>query len=166
MTGTLSLIGATLVVGCAIFISRAYGAFAERRKAETEDFYLFILHIKGEVSRFLSKPERIFRSFESEALDSVGFLAPENLTGEAPFSSAYGAVRDRLSVSYSTDKILSEFFSGFGRDYRDGELKRCDAYAEELSRLWAREEGELLKSLQVTRAVLAAAALGIVILLI
>lgn len=166
MTGAISLIGATLVVGCAIFLSRAYGAFAERRRAETEEFYLFILHIKGEVARFLSKPERIFQSFEAQSLDSVGFLSVENLVGDAPLSSAYGAVRDKLSVSSGADKILYEFFSGFGRDYRDGEIKRCDAYAEELSRLWAREEGELVKSLKVTRAVLAAAALGIVILLI
>ena len=166
MSGTLSLIGATLIVGSALLLSRGYSAFVSKRRLQNEEFYRFILHIKGEISRFLTPPERLLCGFHSEALEEIGFAECGRKDGKTGLISVFLSVRERLSVSEKVKELLEEFFSGFGEDYREGELKRCDAYAERLCEIIRAEGEELEKGQRLVQALLCAGALGIVILLI
>ena len=164
MSLPLSLIGATLIVASSFLLSRAYSGFLRKRCSESEELYRFILHIKGEVGRFLTPPERLLGEFSSPVLEAVGFT--EKALERGNLYSAFLKVRDRLSVSADVKKIVGDFLEGFGSDYRDGEIKRCDAYAEELEGVIHREREELERGERLVRAVLCASSLGIVILLI
>lgn len=166
MSEALSLLGATLIVGSALLLSRGYSAFIGKRRAQNEDFYRFLLHIKGEISRFLTPPDRLLCGFQSKVLEEIGFSESALKDGKGSLISLFLSVRERLSVSENVKELLEEFFIGFGEDYKDGELKRCDGYAERLAELIGREGEELEKGEKLVRAVLCAASLGIVILLI
>lgn len=145
----------------ALLFGKSYGAFIKKRESEGEELLRFLLHIKGEVSRFLSTPESICASFRSDILFRTGFL---------PLSEG-GSLADalesaELSISMAMHEVLSEFFSGFGKNYLEAEISRCTEFCERLDKMLSKEKEEYQKNVRVVKTVSAAAALGIVILLI
>ncbi len=158
------IFGSVLVVLAAIVLGREYSKYAVKRCAQGDGFVLFLIHIKGEISRFLTTPDGFLRGFECEALAEVGFLSA--LAERADLDAAYRQSEGRLSLPAEARDCLSEFFSDFGMDYKDGEIKRCEVYAERLGRIIEEDKCALLKNVKLVRAILCAAALGIVILLI
>lgn len=158
---SLSLIGGALVVIAAVFLGKSYSAFIKKREVEGEELLRFLTYIKGEVSRFLATPETLASSFDSEVLSECGFLPLGE--GEELCDAFLTA---RLSLSEEVRKILTEFFSGFGRNYLEAEVSRCEEFCERLGERLKIESEANAKSVRVVKTVSAAAALGTVILLI
>lgn len=121
-----------------------------------------LLHIKGQISRFLAPTSELLSGFDSPELLECGFLGEFEKSSD--LTLALAASKTTLGEKFSA--ILSEFFSGFGKEYRDGEISRVEYFLEQLRAEEAREREELKKSERLTRTLLTAAALALAILLI
>lgn len=164
MSFYLRVFGSVLVVLAALILGKEYSAYVNKRCSESDGFLLFLLHIKGEVSRFLTPPDGFARSFENDALSRTGFLT--SLAEGVGLKDAFELAKKKLSLCSDAQKCLFEFFSDFGKDYKDGELKRCESYTERFESIIREDKCTLEKNVRVVRSILCAVALGIVILLI
>lgn len=156
-----ALVGGALTVLAALLFGRGYAAFIKKREAEGEELLRFLLHIKGEVGRFLATPERIVKSFRSDVLAECGFLP---LCENGALYDAFLCAG--LSLSGEVRELLADFLRGFGENYLEGEILRCEDFYTRLSALLCAEREANAKSVRVVKTVSAAAALGVVILLI
>ena len=75
-------------------------------------------------------------------------------------------MKQKFFLSEEVKTKLSDFFSGFGKNYREGELKRISLFEKELYELYRREETETPKRIKLAYTLLFAAALSIVIILL
>ncbi len=81
-------------------------------------------------------------------------------------SDAFLEARRSLAVSEDTKKRLAIFFSDFGKSYKDGEIKRCEMFCEELEKTLSFEREEEPKRIKLGYTLLFASALAVIILLI
>ncbi len=63
-------------------------------------------------------------------------------------------------------KLISDFYAGLGRCYRDEQLKSCKYYLDELSNILLEAEKEYPKKRKLTYTLCVCTALGIIILII
>ena len=148
----------------AILVARGYSRYCEVRLRTVEGFLSFLLHIKGEIKRTLTTPEGFARDFKCEELYECGFLSSV-ASGES-LHGAFLSSLPQMTLGINTRELLSEFFEGFGKDYAEGERIRTESYAERLSRIAESEKEMLPKNVKLCRALLLAAALGLIILII
>lgn len=156
--------GAGVILLCALMVGRDYTAYVRERLSQYRGFVALLSHIEGMISRFLTPQDGLWHSFSDDALEKCGFL-PALRSGKGLSEAFIGCV-DGLSLSDLTKQRLSDFFSGFGRDYMDGEIARVGELRSELESGLKKEESELEKSLKITNALLLAGAVGLVILII
>jgi len=164
MSEILRLFGSVLIVLGAIILGRGYGEYCERRLKESEGFLAFLVHARGEVVRSLTPPEGFVRSFRSEALEGSGFLSA--LRGGESLGSAFESSMKKSSLGKELRELLSEFFSEFGRDYKDGETARIEDYIDRVRTVVESERENLEKNSKICRVLLVAGALGLIILMI
>lgn len=154
--------GAILIVAAAIILGREYSKYIARQKKEMRAFSDLILHIKGEVSRFLTPTAALLSGYECPVLESSGFAS-----AFAAHSDLSRALEESdIVLPRSFHALLSEFFADFGKDYREGELARILHYSELLEREEERLISELDSSEKLAKTLLVAAALAIIILII
>ena len=145
-------------------IGRAYAEYVIHRIEENEAFVGLLVYMRGRISCFLSPCGELLSGFCSPALRRVGFLDP--IPEGETLEEAYRVREKRLSVGREVRGVLSSFFSDFGHGYREDMLRRIDQAEKELREIAEREDGEMKKSLKLTRSILLLFAVGIVILLI
>ena len=159
----LKSLGSAMLAAVGIIVYRLYAAYLGRRIREYDSFLSLLSHIHKEIRLYLSPPSRLFFGYRDKLLDSLGFISRAASDG---VGMAFSAVRRRLSISEAGVKILNELFSGFGRDSREGELRRIDEAVSVLSNIRNSEAQEMEKSLKLCAAMICAAVLGTIILLI
>lgn len=164
MSELLKYAGLFLIAIAALLLCRRYGAYAERRVAETRGFLNLLRHVRGRIASFLEPLPRAVRGFSDGALESLGFLTRLR-EGEA-LPEAYLAVMGKCSLSKEVRRLLEDTLCALGRGTRDETVSYVDGRISELSELLAAEEVELERSVKLTRTLICAAALGIVILFI
>lgn len=164
MTSYVRLAGALAVLVAVFVIGREYAAFSRRRTKELRGFYELLEYMEISISSYLSFGSELWGGFSCDDLEASGFLASLRnceLPGEA-----FSKCRSGLSFSDEYKDLLEDFFRGFGREYRDGELKRLAEYKGKLSDILAREEESTDKNVKVTRALLLGGGLSLVVLVI
>ena len=164
MSELLKYAGVFLIAIAALLLCRGYGAYAERRVAETRGFLQLLRHVRGRIASFLEPLPRAVRGFGDDALESLGFL-PRLREGES-LPDAYLAVRGKCSLGKEVRELLEDTLPGLGLGTRDETVSYIDGKICELGELLTAEEGELERSVKLTRTLICAAALGIVILFI
>lgn len=164
MTSYVRLAGAVVVLVAVFVIGREYAVFSRRRIKELRGFYELLKYMESSISSYLSFGSELWGGFSCEGLKDSGFLASLReceLPGEA-----FSKCRPRLSFSEEYKDLVEDFFRGFGREYRDGELKRIAEYKEKLGNILALEEESTEKNVKVARALLLGGGLSLVVLVI
>lgn len=162
MTEIVRFAGVLMILFSAILGGREYERFVRKRSAEEEGFIALLLHIRAKVECFLSVSGELVTDFENEALMSVGYLGGEAASASERFYRAL----PKLSISEEAKNILNSFFNSFGKEYKGGTLSLVDRTRESLERYVDSERDIREKNIKIFRTVLAALALGVVILLI
>ncbi len=157
----LKVCGSIFLLLAARLVIKGYSAYVKRRILEGEGFRFLLLHIEGEIRKYLKSESEIISSFENEALSNVGFF-----DGGGGLAERFHAVRSRLLFSERIKKLLSEFFDAFGRDYGAKESARASEAAQAIEVLIKTEREQLQKNERCIRALVIGVSLGIVILLI
>ncbi len=158
------LFGFALLALCALLFGRAYSSYCKRRTALLASFLSLITHLGDEISLFLSTPKSVFMAYKDEQLENCGFL-PAVRAGES-LKSAFEKCEKSLAVGEEAKVRLRVFFSEFGKSYKDGEVKRCEIFCNELSQMLKSEREEEPKRIKLSYTLLFALVLAIIILLI
>lgn len=160
----MRVFGIALILLAALFFSAEFSRYQKKRIAEGDGFLHLFSHLRGEILCRLEPVADCFAGFRDEALERAGFLRAlrecENL------GAAMEATEKKLSLCEEEKKTLLRFCLGFGRGYREEELRRIDAALEEFERQVAQDKRELPRLARLVRTLSAALALGIVILLL
>nr|MBE6545326.1 hypothetical protein [Oscillospiraceae bacterium] len=164
MSVYLRLGGAALITLCAVFVGREYSSFADRRLSQLRGFLALISHFEREISKSLAFGDGLWRGFNNGALSECGFLTALMETGS--LSEAFSLCEDSLSLSKEQSGMLCGFFSGFGSNYKDGELRRIGEFRAELDAVIDRESDNLAKSVSVTKALLLGSGLAAAVMVI
>ena len=154
--------GAALLLIAALFCSREYSAYAERRIREGAGLHALLLHIEKMIDSYLAPGSELFDGFSDERLEECGFLEKIREGGTRAFSTT----KDSLTVGEPIKKRLEDYFSLFGKGYKASELSRLRECISDLKKMLDDECEELQKSVKVTRALLLGGAVGIAILII
>lgn len=158
------LVGVGLVLVAAIIASGEYKLYAKRRILQYEGFAALLFHLEGMISRYLSSGDGLYRGFENAELERIGFL-PLIRGGDRP-ADALRRCEGQLCLSKDCLNALSAFFTGFGRDYKDRELKSISDFRTRLEEEKKSEAERLEKNVKVTSALLIGGALAFFIMII
>ena len=165
MTGALlKWIGTMLVVAILVFFGREYSRFMMRRLSECESFLFLLKRIKGEIGRCLSTPRAIFKDYKDDNLERVGFLNLQR-SGKS-LGECFDGCADKLSLPVQIKDRLSEFFSHFGENYKDGEISQIEYYVGEIEPLLNEERTRLPERIKLVKTLVAAVSLGLIILIV
>ncbi len=163
MNDFLKFVGAGLLLISALAFSREYDRFLSARIALARGFLELLLHIRQKINCFLSSAESLISDFENDALERAEYLSVARKEG---ICRAYFERESCLGVPSCIKKLLSEFFSGFGSDYKEGTLALIDRSSAALEAMLSDMISEKERSVKLVRTVSAAAALGAAILII
>lgn len=163
MNYLVKTIGSVLLLYAALFITREYEKFLGRRLGVCLGFCELISHVRRRVEGYLTPADRLLDGFECGALEDVGYMSKARNSG---LRNAYFEVEGALPLDCATREALSEFFTDFGKDYKEETVKAADRALSALRGCADRMSCENEKSLRLWRAVAVAAALGVIILLI
>ena len=119
-------IGALLVVGCGILLGWQRNRKEEGRLRQVEAWIALLRQTRGRVEGMALPVREILGRTEETLLKACGF---EEDGTPSTFSELLSACRieDR-----ETEGVLMEFASGFGRGYREEEVRACDRYLRAL----------------------------------
>ncbi|MBP3402177.1 MAG: hypothetical protein J6K85_03855 [Clostridia bacterium] len=154
--------GAALLLICALICGREYSAYIGRRVREGEGYLSLLSCIEKMIDSYLTPLSDIFSGFECEALEKSGFL-PSVRSGR----SASEALGEKSAlIPENMRSLLSDYFDGFGKGYKNSELGRTREARVALEKMLDAEKENLEKSVRVTKALLLGGAVGIAILII
>lgn len=156
--------GAALMLIFALFCGREYSAYAERRSGEGEAVLSLLAHMEKMIDSYLLPHGELFLGFSNEWLEGCGFLAALR-SGEG-LSFAFSSSQDKLLLPEGVKKRLSDYFSGFGKGYKEAEINKLRECRADIEKMLLSDGEELKKSVKVTRALLLGGAVGIAILII
>ena len=156
--------GAALIMIAALFACREYSVYAEKRILQHKGFIALISHAEEMISKFLAKGIELWQDFSDSALEECGFSS--HLREGRSLSEAFSACEVGICLPKDVKEELRDFFSGFGKSYKDGQLSSLSEFRKRLENRLKEEELSLEKSLKVTKALIIGGALAVVILII
>lgn len=163
MSEILRIGGLSLILVSALVFSKEYGRYLKGRVELCQGFLLLLIHIRSRVDCYLTPLPEAISGFESPALSGCGFLQKAKDEG---LSSAYFSMEKSLSLPERARAILTPFFRGLGREYREGTLRELSSAISALEGALVEEREESEKSLKIARILAVSAALGAIILII
>lgn len=157
----LRLIGAVMVLASSSVMGAYISSLYSRRVISTEEVTAFIKYVKRNIESFRMPVEAILASYTSEHFEATGFLEVMRAAGiEEAVRGGY------LTLSKDAARELLNFASQLGRDCTEGEIKRCDYYADVFEELTAAEKENAATNGRLCRLLPPLGALSLIILLI
>ncbi len=152
----------TKLVGSALLLLAGIAAGMEGGRAEKKKLALLdawielIFFIRSQIDCYLSPVESLL-----EVADLSGF--PQRLPSAPTLSSLLESSEPLLDKE--SHRLLDAFVREIGSTYREEQLKRCDHYAEALSRLREKLAAGLSGRVRAARALALCVSFGLIILL-
>lgn len=160
----IKTIGAVLLLCITVYLCVAFTWNEARRLRQLEGLLLLLRTVRGQISCFRTPVDRIYASFENEALERCGFLPALRQTGD--FTQALEAVGPRLLMPEEEARLLSSFGLELGGTYRDEQVAACDYYISELENCFARRREERPRRLRLGRSLLLTGGLMLILVFI
>ena len=152
--------GAILVVLCGLEGARRLNKSLEADLVCVDAYVCLFRYVRSQIDCYALPIGEIFERADAELLFACGWRREE----------APRALDELFSCCFVSDKeaksVISEFCSDFGRNYREEQLKRCDACITALERCRERLEGEAPDKKKLNLTLLLCASAALVILLI
>lgn len=156
--------GAILLMIGALYISREYEKYLNRRVAEYNGLAELISHAAGMIARFLAHGGDLWRDFENASLEKCGLLPA--LRRGACLADAFDECQGKMSLSAEEKQRWSAELHKLGRGYKDGELAMLSDLGQAISAEAGAEAESAEKNVKVARALLLGGALTVVIIII
>ncbi len=157
----LRLIGALMILTSSAVMGAYIANVYSRRVTSTEEVAAFIKYIKRNIESFKMPVADILSSYDSEHFERVGFLEAMRTAGlEEAICGGY------LTLSQAALGEFLSFASRLGRDYTEGEVKRCEYYIGVFEELAAAEKENIATNGRLYRLLPPLGAISLIILLI
>ena len=160
----LKWIGAALIALCAIFVSRGYSTFANRRLEQYRGFIAFLAHVEGKITDSLAYGYRLWSGFRCDEPNLCRFITILQ-DGVSP-KEGFETIRSGLCLPDGAVEIVREVFSSFGLEYSERETKRIRSSREALISMLDEEIIEFEKSKKTFTALLFGVSASVIIMLI
>ena len=162
MSYLAKLFGLALLLLAAWLVGAGYSFYCKKRLKQTEQFLSLILHVRKRIEIFMATQKNLLCGYESDALSRFVMAATE----KGSLYEAFKEVRGGLCVSEELKGRLSEFFSEFGKNYREAEMKRTELFCAELREELKKEEERTPVRIKIAYTLLFAAAGSLLIILL
>ena len=144
-----------------VWLVRSFDGYVKRRRVESRELLFICEVIRKSISTSLSTPrEALGRTDELSSSAEQLRLA---VVSGATLSEAFSAVSHSMSLSGESARMLSEYFRAFGKGYRADELLCADEFIERYRKQIELEEAADDAELKVTKSVIVAVTLGLII---
>ena len=155
-----TVIGAILVAACGLEGARRLNGSVESELVRLRACISLFRYVRSQIDLYALPIGEIFERCDREALLLCGWTAEEP-------PSTFGELFDCVRIGdKEAEKIIFEFCSDFGKNYREEQLKRCDGCISALERRGECLSGEVpnKKKLNLTLCLCASAALIILLI--
>ena len=159
----LKVLAALLTLFTARTVVLEYKKYTTRKLLLADGFCDLLSFIKGELSCRLRPVAEWAKEFHNAALSESGFL--DELLKRGSLIDAF-RLPSHSCLGEEMTRLLSGYFSSFGKTYKDEEEGEACRVFDELMRLSARERADSQRSLKTVRVITYAVALGVIILII
>lgn len=160
----LRLGGAALLLVGAIFVSREYSGYIDRRISEYRSLVALLSHAEGKISRFLSFGGELWRDFSDDVLEGCGLLPL--LRGGSGLALAFDECKAHLALPSEAKERIFRLLSGLGGGYMDGTIAGLSSARQELEAELTVEQEAAEKNKRVARALLIGGALAVGVMVI
>lgn len=157
-------IGIFLMLICAYLAWREYSLYLGREMRELSELIAFARTMRERMRCYLEPPSAWIRTYSTPELERVGFLGAIRDGGD--LCEAYDAVVDEMCVGREAKDAFAAMLSDMGRGYLDGELAAIDAAVDKLCASERRVTDDYKNKTRAAGAMIAAVAVGAVILVI
>ena len=124
----LKIIGAMMIAASCAASSVTLISHERKKLCQSDSFIALIKYIRNQIDCYSMPIDRIFLECPGEILDELG-----GKEDKMTFSGLLS--RESVEVDGETSRILSEFASSLGKNYRDRQVRLCDAAISELERV-------------------------------
>lgn len=133
---------------------------ASLKASQTEALISFLRFVRAQIECFAMPAAEIILRCDKKLLEDCGFSVSEK---DASFEDL---IRGLSLSDGETREIIESFLRGFGKSYREEQIKECDYYIELLSERRQKIFEELPNKKRVNSALCISSALAAVILLL
>ena len=157
-------IGIFMLIGCLFFLWREYTIYLGREMRQTDELSAFLRYMRDRMSCYLEPISAWIGEYSTPELERLGFL---------------GALRDGVDVREAFDNFSDEMcisrevidaFSGAVRDMGEGDLEGevsiLNTAVDKLSSVGGRVSEDYKNKIKASGAMLAAVAVGVIVLII
>ncbi len=134
-----------------------------------EGFLELTVHVRYEISSFLTKRSELFCRFENDELSSLGFLSAlrtaQKLGEDNPLYAALSECSGRLSLSKEDLRVLTEWARRLGETDVSEEVRRAEQTHALLSESYEKQRAGAYQKVRLYRAIGIVACLCIWLLL-
>lgn len=152
------LIGGILLIFSAISASRALVGVEKRRLRQTDSFIALIRYIRDRIDCYSTPIDKILSTCPEDILFEISG------GGELSFKDL--AARNDIVLDGEGKRVLIEFSGSLGKNYRDRQIKLCDAAISSLEKYRKDKADELaVKKKAINAVCLAISGITVVALL-
>ncbi len=167
----MKLVGALICLAVSVSLGFAAGKRERARTSECEAFLAFFAYVQNQISYFFAPTKRIYRDFQNDVLERVGFLAAlrAHEEDEIYFDVWEKALADsggELHLSGAQMEIVKEFGAHVGKSNGELQMKHLAYYAEALSGETEKQKSEMKKNIKIYRTLGFAVGMTVMILVL
>lgn len=157
-------VGILMLICCLAFAWREYAAYLGREMRETDELLAFIKHIRERMNCYLEPISAWVGEYSTPELERLGFLGA--LRNGVDIKQAFADCSDKMCISSEVSDTFSNTLSEMGDFYLESELDALELAVDKLSAAQKRVNDDYKNKIKASGAMLAAVAIGAVVLVI
>lgn len=167
----MRLIGAIFCFLASFLAGVLAGKKEKQRTAECEAFLSLFEYVKNQVDYFLAPTKLIYKNFENDVLEAVGFLDALNdhENDEVYFNAWQDALeccREKLTLTAAQFEIVRAFGSCVGKSNERLQVNSFEYYIKAMTAETAKQKEEMKKNIKLYRTLGFSIGAAIAILLV
>ena len=157
-------VGVLILIGCLFFAWREYALYLGREMRQTAELSAFLRHVRDRMNCYLEPISGWIGEYSTPELESLGFLA--TLRDGADIRGAFDACSGEMCVSSEVADVFFDTLCEMGDGDLERELSVLDEAVDKLSSVGGRVSEDYKNKIKASGAMLAAVAIGVVVLVI
>ena len=157
-------VGVLMLICCLFFAWREYAVYLGREMREITELLAFVKHIRERMSCYLEPISAWIGEYSTPELERLGFLGA--LRGGMDVKQAFADCLDKMCISPDVSDAFSDTLTEMGDAYLESELDTLDSAVDKLSTAQKRVNDDYKNKIKASGAMLAAVAIGVVVLFI
>lgn len=157
-------VGVLILICCLLFGWKEYAMYLGREMRETSELLAFLKHARDRMSCYLEPISAWIGEYSTPELERLGFLG--SLREGEDIGRAFDNCSVEMCISSEVSGVFSDTLRELGKGYLDTELAALGEAVDKLSVAERRVGDDYKNKIKASGAMLAAAAIGVAVLVI